>query len=65
MQVSDKRVSRNHGILDVEDNKLYLTPVSIDDISKTLSYRNIMKLNKIKLYSLTVPDEIIDLSDKV
>jgi len=27
-QVQDKRVSRNHGVLEVENGELFLTPVS-------------------------------------
>lgn len=33
-QVVDKRVSRNHGILELEDGKLYLTPVRKKSISE-------------------------------
>lgn len=35
-QVVDKRVSRNHGILELEDGKLYLTPVSKKSICEKI-----------------------------
>lgn len=38
-QVVDKRVSRNHGILELEDGKLYLTPVSKKSISEKIMNR--------------------------